>query len=510
MKQDRNRWNWCGWKYISCIMMIILLIVEGGLFLRAWNLKMLPQGYFLSMLAVLVIIDIAVLVLMFPSAVRVETSAGKYGRIAAYVFSLFLVIVSLFSWGVIAKIDDTFDAITQDSPVSTHVGVYVLANDPANTIDDVASYTFAMTDTYDVDNGQAALLDIQNHLGTDVRVEKFHTVFAMLEALYDGDADAMILNVAYTDILEEVELYRDFSNTTKKIYQYEVVNSVDPVQQEASEPSTEPTALSEKMSKPPFIVYLSGSDTRSKVLSTSRSDVNIMAVVNPESKQVLLVNTPRDYFIPNPAGGGALDKLTHCGIYGIDCSVQALSDLYGYPIDFNAQINFTGFETLIDTIGGVNIVSDFDDGVYLRQGDNYMDGKLALKFARDRFKYSDGDHARGRHQMQVIKAVVEQMSTGKIIANYSGILDSLQGMFTTNMPSDLIASIIKDQLKDMTEWNVLTYAVVGTGGSEIPYSMPGMYAYVMYPDQETVNYASELIGRMLDGETLSQTDISVH
>ena len=61
----------------------------------------------------------------------------------------------------------------------------------------------------------------------------------------------------------------------------------------------------------PFVVYISGSDTRSKVLKSSRSDVNILAVINPRTKQILLVNTPRDYYIGNPAGNDALDKLTH-------------------------------------------------------------------------------------------------------------------------------------------------------------------------------------------------------
>lgn len=508
MKGERNCWGWQGWKYISCAITALLLIAEGLAFFKVWDLKMLPMKYFLPLLAVTLIINIPIIIMMFPRAERVEKFSGKWGRIIAYILSLVLIIGSLFGGRVVAKFDETFDVITQKPAVSAHVGVYVLANDSANALEDTSKYTFAMTDSYDADNGKAALSDIQDHLGSDVSVQKFDTVFAMVDALYAGDVQAMILNVAYTDIFDDVEHYRDFSEKTKMIYQYEVVTAVEAPTQEPTEMTTEPTMPPKVEKRPPFIVYLSGSDTRSKVLATSRSDVNILAVVSPENKQILLVNTPRDYFIPNPAGGGALDKLTHCGIYGIDCSVEALSDLYNYPVDYNAQINFTGFETLIDAIGGVNIVSDVDDGVYLRKGDNHMDGKQALLFARDRFKYSDGDHARGRHQMQVIKAVVEQMSTGAIVANYSEILDSLQGMFVTNMPSDLIAGLIKDQLSTMTKWTVLTYAVAGAGGSEIPYSMPGLYAYVMYPDQGMVDYASELIGRVLDGEALTQEDIS--
>lgn len=53
------------------------------------------------------------------------------------------------------------------------------------------------------------------------------------------------------------------------------------------------------------MVYISGSDTRNLTLTTSRSDVNILAVVNPSTKQVLLINTPRDYYVDTAASAGA-------------------------------------------------------------------------------------------------------------------------------------------------------------------------------------------------------------
>ena len=52
----------------------------------------------------------------------------------------------------------------------------------------------------------------------------------------------------------------------------------------------------------PFAIYISGSDTRSNMLTVSRSDVNILVVVNPVTKQILLINTPRDYYVENPEG----------------------------------------------------------------------------------------------------------------------------------------------------------------------------------------------------------------
>ena len=260
-----------------------------------------------------------------------------------------------------------------------------------------------------------------------------------------------------------------------------------------------------KIEAEPFIVYLSGSDTRNeKIEENSRSDVNILAVVNPEKKKVLLVNTPRDYYVSNPnSPTRELDKLTHCGIYGINCSIKALEELYKCHVDYYAQINFSGFETLIDTLGGITIYSDIDDGVFLKQGANQMNGEVALDFARERYSYSEGDNARGKHQMMVIQAIAEKTKTEISFSNYNEILTSLEGMFRTNMQIGDIAKFARIYLGDQDNWNIQAYAVTGTGGSEYTYSMPGMKAYVMYQNPETVKEASDLIQ-----DVLTETEVT--
>ena len=260
----------------------------------------------------------------------------------------------------------------------------------------------------------------------------------------------------------------------------------------------------------PILIYLSGSDTRDQMLTTSRNDVNILAVVNPNTKQILLINTPRDYYIGNPAGGGAKDKLTHCGIYGIDCSMEALAGLYQEEINYYAQINFTGFKTLIDAIGGVTVYSDTAFkaiNTEIHVGNNDLDGAGALDFARARHALSGGDNDRGKHQMGVIRAVVQKLSAGTILTHYAEIMDSLAGMFITDMSSGDVSSLVRMQLSDLAKWDVFTYAVTGTGGRAETYSMPGWSLYVMYPNEETVAHATELIDKMVDGETLTENDI---
>ena len=77
--------------------------------------------------------------------------------------------------------------------------------------------------------------------------------------------------------------------------------------------------------KEPFIVYLSGIDTRSGSMpSRSLSDVNMFVVVNPDTRKILLVNIPRDYYVHLHGKNGLRDKLTHAGVYGIDKSVKGV------------------------------------------------------------------------------------------------------------------------------------------------------------------------------------------
>ena len=137
-----------------------------------------------------------------------------------------------------------------------------------------------------------------------------------------------------------------------------------------------------------------------------------------------------------------------------------------------------------------------------------MNGEQALSFVRERHHYSDGDAARGRHQMAMITALIEKISSGStILMNYTDIMNGLQGMFATNVGSDDIAAFVKMQLNENPQWTVKSYAVSGSGARETTYSAPGQPLYVMIPDEETVEHAAELIDRIYAGDILTDEDI---
>lgn len=410
---------------------------------------------------------------------------------------------SIFGANVVQTLADTVDKVTAETKTSTTLGVYVLKSDKAKKLKDVKRYEFSTVKSTD---SKKAVKKIDAKLKTSISVNNVSSPLDAVGELYDSGSDtqAIIMNTAYEDVVKEVEKYSDFDDKVKCVYKVSIAQK-------------KVAKVNSDIVKNPFVIYLSGSDTRDEELTTSRSDVNLLMVVNPKTKQILLLNTPRDYYIPNPAGGGALDKLTHCGIYGIEDSIEALSDLYSEDIDYYAQINFSGFEKIVDSLGGIDVdvepgleVDTFytDGSQGVTAGVNHLDGKRALAFARERYAYEEGDIQRGKNQMQVIQKVIAKMCSKEVLKNYGNLLDSISGMFTTNLSSNNISDLVKLQLSEMPEWNIKSYTVNGTSMLKTTYSSGATELYVMVPDQNTVDKAVTLIDKVVDGKKLTDNDVS--
>ncbi len=406
-----------------------------------------------------------------------------------------------------AKAGALLNSIANHASVTNVVSAYVLKDNPAKTLQDAKDYTFAITEKNDYQHVKKAIGEISSTVGQDIKTQTYDNIFDMVHALYNRDVDAVILNAAYVELIELQKEYKSFSTQTRTLFDHEQEVIVGGSSEEENR---------HDMTTDPFVVYISGSDTRQINLASSRSDVNILVVVNPKTKQVLLINTPRDYYVVTTASSnGARDKLTHCGVYGIDCSMDSLGLLYDEPVEYYVQINFGGFKTLVDAIGGIAIESEksfrtSEGGFYISQGTNQLNGDVALSYVRERKSFADGDNARGRHQMMVIEAIIKKLSSGTtVLSNYSDIMESMSGMFATNMGSSDISELVKMQLSDMASWNVKSFAVSGTGGKTTTYSMPTKRSYVMYPDEQQVEYAKELVNKVVAGDTLTDADLEM-
>ena len=275
-------------------------------------------------------------------------------------------------------------------------------------------------------------------------------------------------------------------------------------------------AEANKITKEPFVVYLSGVDTRGALTDKARSDVNIIAAVNPVTKQVVLINTPRDYYV-DLAGTNSKDKLTHAGLYGVQTSMDTLGNLYGVDVQHYIRINFAGFINIVDALGGVDVYSDqaftsvgspgYYDPTTFVEGWNHLDGKAALAFARERHAFKTGDVQRGINQMKVIDAMLNKIKSPALLMGFTKILDAVSDSFVTSLSQNQISALVRMQLSDFAEWNIERYTVTGSSGSSTKcYSAKGQKLYVMKPDENSVAKAKEMIAAVLGGEgTVSST-----
>ena len=268
------------------------------------------------------------------------------------------------------------------------------------------------------------------------------------------------------------------------------------------------------VTKNAFTVFISGIDTEGSIATVSRSDVNMLVTVNPETKQILMTSVPRDYYVELPGvSDGQRDKLTHAGVYGVDCSMDTLESLFGVEINYYARVNFTTLRDIVDALGGVDLDSRYEfttiSGEYFTQGMNYnVDGSSALAFARERYNLPGGDNDRVLNQQIVLKAIINKCTSPAILTGYMGIMDSLSNSFETNLSQNQISSLVRMQLADGATWNIVSSAVVGTGDENYCYSTGDQLLDVMNPDYDSVNTAAGFINQVINGETVTQEEVS--
>ncbi|MBR7121965.1 MAG: LCP family protein [Oscillospiraceae bacterium] len=500
------------WIIISVFVLLLQAAAEAFTAVIVFRLDLLPEKYYALFGAVLLFPILVTALLLF---VRGKRPVGKVRRIISCILALMVVGGCALLSKVATDIYTTLHAVTDVELNQTadegEIYIFIRKDDTKTELSTMGNYRFSIVENYDVFYTEQVISRIQDKIQKYPILTKHEKFSDMVDALFSHKTDALIMNGAAVFMLMEEEGYEDFLQNARIMHTIPIDSLEQPEEPEEPETPEQPDIPKGPVNEAPFIVYISGSDSRSTTLKTKRSDVNIMVVVNPVTKQILLLNTPRDYYVPNPAGDGQLDKLTNCGVYGIKNSVKTLANFYGVDIAYYAQINFTGFEKLVDAVGGVTVYNDkaFSVGEhFFNEGEIELDGVRALAFARDRYHQSGGDRGRGKNQMKIITALIEKMTTGTtIISGYSEIMAGIKGMFRTSITTKEISTLVKMQLGDMASWNIQSFSVSGSGGSEPTYSAPGHKSYVMHPYLEEVAHAKYLIERVMVGHKLTDADM---
>lgn len=484
------------------IISILQIVCSIVLFCFVFIIDVLPMKYLLLLLLLLAILDIIFFLILFKS--RLKKGIKKFFSVISVLLSVVFVVGSFYlykTYGVISGMIDTDYA-------TYNYSVMVLKDSDYNSVSDIKNEVISYYETKTNEN--KLLVEKVNKLGKESK--SYTNLNTLATDLLNKETNVIVLEDNYKKTLiddqddNEYNEVKDFKSKTKTIYTFSFKVKKDNTSKDVD-------VVSEV-----FNIYISGIDTYGTVSSVSRSDVNIVVTVNPNTRQVLLTSIPRDYYVQLHDTTGYKDKLTHAGIYGTDCSIKTIEDLLGIDINYYFKVNFTSLIDIVDALGGVNVYADQSfstwNGYHFTKGYNKVDGNAALAFVRERKTFANGDRQRGINQQALISAMINKCISKEILTKYTSLLNSVKGSIITNMPTKTMLSLVKMQLKNNTSWTISTNSLDGYNASKYTYSYSYQQLYVMEPKEESVEKGKELINKVLNGEVLessyTDSDGTVH
>ncbi len=475
------------YKIVGIILSIIFFLSIGAFSYFIFDLGLLPILYSSVAIGAFFLIGLSIFIIQIVS---------KRKALISKLISVFLIVILTVSSFYIYALGDTLSAIVGGNVKIDIIRVVVLADDPASNPEDAKNYTIGTSEASN-EMISETLTAFEEQVGEAPELVEYSSLGETASALLNSEVDAMIYNNANTSILDES--LGDFNTKVKEIFSYEIITEL------------ENTSSNIDITDEPFTVMISGIDQYGDISATGLSDVNIIAVVNPKTRSILLVNTPRDMYVELPGiSYGAKDKLTHAGIYGVDATMAALAELYDTEVEYYVRLNFTSLITMVDALGGVEVESEYEFTTSTNSGHvtdialgtNTLNGVEALAFSRERKNVPGGDDTRGRHQQQVITGMIEKAISPAIITGATQILAEVSDNMETNLTEEEIQSLIQDQLTKGLDFNIRSISLTGSGGTATAFSTGRSLVSVTYPNSEEVESISEQIAA-LRGEPFS-------
>lgn len=479
---------------IGIVLSILLVVASFYLLYQLIKINVLPTKLLFLITIIFVLLD-AIFALLLCYYTRAVVS-----KIICVVITLVLIFGSCMGGFYISKTGSLLTSITNVTKHAKNtVSVVVKQSSDIKNKSQLNGLSVGTLRTIGTQGSSKALKELSKD-GILMNQSEYDSLSAMLEAFYKGEVDSIIINESSRSQILDMESYADFDNNTRVVYQtsYKVENT------------DKANAVTDITSKP-FNVLISGSDTRGGFDENGRSDVIMVATVNPKTSTILLTSVPRDYYVTtacDAADGcmqGALDKITHTGIHGTNTTKRTVEQLLGVEINYTFKVGFDTVTDLVDALGGVDVYVEPGYAVTtstfsVHEGTNHLDGEHALAYARERYSYTEGDRQRTKNQQQVLMGIVNEATKPSVITKYASIMDAMANTFSTTMSNEEISDLIKYQINNNPKWKMEQYMVDGTGDTLMCAEL-GDAASVMVPDQSTVKMAKDKINAVLAGKS---------
>lgn len=490
-------------KVFAVILSILMVAASGLIVVQLYKMDILPQNLFIPVVLLFIL-----LCLIFILWINVMAK-GIVSKVLAVIFVLLYTVSMGIGNLYLYKTDGFMQKVTDHKvgEVKNTVSIIVKDESKLTKLSSLKGKKVGRLNNVDKVGTSKLLKAVKKEKGADYfNIEKYDGALSLVEALYKGDIDAMILNESYRGNITSVEEYEHFSTETRVVYSksYYTTKKND-------------SLVVSDITKNPFTILISGNDTTGDVSTLSRSDVNMLVTINPKTSTILLTSMSRDTYVETvcDADGdvacpnGQMDKITHTGIYGLNTTRETVEKFYDLKVNYSFRVNFTSVIDVVNALDGIDL--NVEEGEQcdifwanmkpgLPVGLHHVDGDTALAFARERKAYVDGDYQRVRNQQKVLQAIINRAISSSALVNYTSFIDSLQNAFETNMTYDEITDLIKYELQTKPSWKFETYQISGLGDNLMCASM-GQAASVQVPDLNTVRIAREKIQAVMDGKS---------
>ncbi|MBR3352200.1 MAG: LCP family protein [Lachnospiraceae bacterium] len=479
---------------ISSIIAAITLLASFCLYIACKNLGILPENYLKYILYGLVVINV-----LF-GFIGLYSKVSNFNKILQIIIcgllSVCMIFVSIVIPDYKGRIEQAFTPVPETTTL--YMNVYVLKDSPYEKIRDLINKNMGIQSVVDLDHQKVALEDINNRVKKrgEINYVEYDNIYSSTEALYNGECDAILLTNVYADIVADNTDYEDFYEKTRILYT---------VTQEIVEEHIQKAIPT--ITNTPFVVAIAGNDSYDYSLlnnNRGRTDVNIVAIVNPLVKKILLVTITRDAYLPIDGDINKMDRLTNASILGIDAWERAIEYALGMDINYFVRVNFASLINIVDAIGGIDINNPvaFTRIYYFDQGLIHLDGEMALSYVRERKSLHMGDFDRNRNQARVLNAIINKVLSPAIINNFDNLLNAVKGTFVTDFKTEDMYKLVQMQLQDNAKWQFETYSVYGSETFEHSYTLGGGQGSAMmlvaHLDKNRVKTAKQKIFALLD------------
>ena len=276
---------------------------------------------------------------------------------------------------------------------------------------------------------------------TKSKIKKYDGYQELLTALYSKEINAAIIPYNYND-----DNFSGLNEETKVLYSSSITIKKQ-------------TTTNTKKITEPFTMLLLGVDTTANAANFNGDSI-MLITFNPNTLMATFLSIPRDTYVPITCNNNKEAKINSSAARGIKCMMDTITNFTDIDIDYYAKMNFEGLMDLVEAVGGITVdVQKPDYNTYngkmceqnskrefgskmicLNPGVQTLNGEQALAYARNRHLYIGVDFARGRHQQEVVTAIMNKLKNVRNVDSFYKILNAVSDNMDTNMSTDTILS----------------------------------------------------------------------